>query len=195
MLDRARQRIERASCPTCSKQKEYKATGALSSGEAPGNRKLPPTTWFDWVQSIANGWTEVFDWVGSDEDACVDFLTCWDAVRFVPGYGCLTAALDLAKKAATAYPLDLPKRRSSGYPLFIWLSACLQQLRGDVPILLPCHKLDKLLECSPQTVAQYRKWAVQDGFLSILKEHTYSVKLRCGEATEFRFERKIIPPL
>jgi hypothetical protein len=52
--------------------------------------------------------------------------------------------------------------------------------------LLPCHKLAPVLACRPMTISRYRKKAIRDGYLKVVKTHSYRSDGK-GEATEFQF--------
>ena len=52
--------------------------------------------------------------------------------------------------------------------------------------MLPCHKLAPLLSCQAMTISRYRKKAIRDGYLKIVKNHSYCSTGK-GEATEFKF--------
>jgi hypothetical protein len=53
--------------------------------------------------------------------------------------------------------------------------------------MLPCHKLALALECLPITISRYRRKAIGQRYLRVVKEHKYRSAGK-GEATEFVFE-------
>jgi hypothetical protein len=117
------------------------------------------------------------------EDAQVEFLACWEKIRFVPEWEPLDQAVEQAKKMRL-----LPKNeRTDGYQQFISIAGWLQVTMGDRNIMLPCEKLGEYLKCTPMTISRYRQWAVEDGLLTITKAHRFKAG-GSGEATEFRFD-------
>lgn len=116
------------------------------------------------------------------EDAQVEFMACWEKVRFVPGWEPLNQAIERAKKMQ----LVPRNERTDGYQNFVSIAGWLQVTMGDRNIMLPCEKLGEHLGCTPMTISRYRQWAVQDGLLSLVKGHRFKAG-GGGEATEFRF--------
>ena len=53
-------------------------------------------------------------------------------------------------------------------------------------IMLPCREVAKTLGVRPNTVACYRQQAIEHGYLTQIKAHTYRPGGK-GETTEFRF--------
>lgn len=132
--------------------------------------------------SRAAAWLDEFSTVGVDsaEDARAEFVDLWAKIKFPPGCSPLETALERAKECRLV-PADCP---TDGYADFISLAGHLQALRGPNMILLPCHKLGRLLGLSHMTIARSREWAVKDGHLRITRAH----KFGSHEATEFRFD-------
>ncbi len=118
--------------------------------------------------------------IDNAEDARAEFFDVWGKIKFPPGCSPLETALELAKECRLVPP-DCP---TDSYADFISLAGHLQALRGPNMILLPCHKLGRLLGLSHMTIARYREWAVKDGHLRITRAH----KFGSHEATEFRFD-------
>jgi hypothetical protein len=115
-------------------------------------------------------------------DAEMAFDDVWVECRAVPGYDPLTIAVLQAKKTPPMEDGNVP----AGYTIFLNIARSLQQQLPDSSFLLPCHKLAPLLACQAMTISRYRKKAIRDGYLKVMKQHSY----RCtgkGEATEFRF--------
>jgi hypothetical protein len=52
--------------------------------------------------------------------------------------------------------------------------------------MLPTRTIGPLLECDQRTISSLRKFALKDGFLTVVKEHRFRPGGK-GEATEFRF--------
>jgi hypothetical protein len=74
----------------------------------------------------------------------------------------------------------------AGYTTFLAVARSLQRQSRDSAFMLPCHKLSLMLACLPMTISRYRKKAIRDGRLKVVKNHTYRSAGR-GEATEFVF--------
>jgi len=117
------------------------------------------------------------------EDAQVEFLACWEKIRFVPGWDPLDQAVERSKKMQL-----IPKNeRTDGYQNFVSIAGWLQVTMGDRNIMLPCEKLGELLNCTQMTISRYRQWAMEDGLLTKMKEHRFKAG-GGGDATEFRFD-------
>jgi len=136
-----------------------------------------------WLRARKLEWTD-FNEIGQNEDGRVVFLAVWDAVRFLPGYGPVEAAVDKAK----SNPVSLPAKwdRTPGYRRFVSIAYWLQQLVREANIYLPTRKFAALLDCSHETISRYIKFAVADGILERAKPHSF---FRGGFrlAAEFRF--------
>ena len=117
------------------------------------------------------------------EDGQVEFLACWEKVRFVPGWEPLDQAVERAKQMQ----LKPRNERTDGYQMFISIAGWLQVTMGNRNIMLPCEKLSGYLNCQPMTISRYRRWGVDDGLLTVVKEHHFK-SAGAGEATEFRFD-------
>ena len=115
-------------------------------------------------------------------DAEMAFDTVWVECRSVPGYDRLTIALREAKEAPLMEDPNLP----AGYTIFLKIALSLQRQLPASSFMLPCHKLAPILDCQPMTISRYRKKAVRDGHLKIVKNHTYRSEGK-GDATEFQF--------
>jgi len=165
----------------------------------PKMRDLECTEALQWVQ----GWLGTRgrrwqDFSGleehSKEDADILFLRTWAEVKFPAGED----PLSLAYKLSLQKPVTLLKehRISVRYVGFVGLLFHLHRFNEEHPtlkranegcIVLPCNKLDKILGVSHETIASYRKFAVDHGFLVQAKRHTFSRQRGKSEATEFRF--------
>lgn len=132
-------------------------------------------------------WTKYFN-VETVSDARTEFLANWEKVRFLPGYTPLhnaylrAKAMRLQSKRGQQWP-DLYEH----YDLFVSLAGWLQVSMGNRPILLPCHKLAPMFSVDPKTISRWRKFALEDGYLKIVKEARFSSK-GGSEATAFRFD-------
>ena len=88
-------------------------------------------------------------------------------------------------------PLEPPEKRSTqDYEFFVGLAGHLQVAMGLRNILLPCEAVAELMEIDKGTVSRYRRWAVEDGYLVIIKKHKYRPG-GGGKATEFRIDPSI----
>jgi hypothetical protein len=125
-------------------------------------------------------WEHLFHMDRADAEMAFDQV--WAECRAVPGYDPLTIAVMAAKESARASGLDDP----TGYATFLAVARALQRQAPNCAFLLPCHKLSRMLACLPMTVSRYRKKAVRDGRLRVVKNHSYRSG-GGGEATEFVF--------
>jgi hypothetical protein len=130
------------------------------------------------------GW-EILDVWLDVEEIYFEFVCNWDAVRYKIGETPLGNALEKAE----AHPLR--PRRSTRYPeflarysRFVSVAGWLQVAMGNRPILLPVAKLAVMLGVKPMTITRYRQTAERDGYLRVVKEHSYSK----SRATEFFFD-------
>jgi hypothetical protein len=115
-------------------------------------------------------------------DAEMAFGDVWVECRAVPGYDPLTIAVLQAKKTPPLADSNVP----AGYTIFLNIARSLQQQLPNSSFLLPCHKLAPLFACQAMTISRYRKKAIRDGYLKVIKQHSYrSIGKR--EATEFQF--------
>lgn len=119
----------------------------------------------------------------SPEEIYLEFVYDWDKVRYELG----ATPLDNAVEKADTVRL-VPKRCSDHpnpiYARFVSVAGWLQVTMGNRPIMLPCEKLAKTLSSSPMTISRCRTLALKDGFLKIVREHSFS----SHRATEFRFD-------
>jgi len=154
---------------------------------------------FDEVAPIVKklgGWPPSFggEDIGGEEEAYTEFVTLWDKVRYRADETPLTNAAVKAK----AYPLgtlrSTDKRPLPGYDRFVSLAGWLQVSMGDRPIMLPCRACAEILDTSPNMVSLWRKMAIEDGYLKIIKESAYHPNGK-AEATTFRFDTSRWPCL
>ncbi len=115
-------------------------------------------------------------------DAEMAFDNVWVECRAVPGYDRLTIAVLEAKKSPSTADPNVP----AGYTIFLKIARSLQRQLPTSSFMLPCHKLAPILACQPMTVSRYRKKAIRDGQLKVVKTHSYR-SVGKGEATEFQF--------
>jgi hypothetical protein len=135
-------------------------------------------------------------WFGVDrEDAEAEVLRSWDKIRILVGGTPLDSALKFADECPLGLRPELKECRSTGYPRFISMAAYLQVGRGNDHILLPCDDVSKLLGVTAMTVSRYRAWAVEDGYLTVVKPHEPYRGKKPTRATEFRFDLSKFPNL
>jgi hypothetical protein len=118
----------------------------------------------------------------STADAEMAFDSVWVECRAVPGYDPLAVAILEAKK----FPAAADHNGPAGYTTFLQIAQSLQRQLPTSSFMLPCHKLAPLLACQPMTISRYRKKAIRDGRLKIVKNHSYR-SMGKGEATEFHY--------
>jgi hypothetical protein len=117
-------------------------------------------------------------------DAEMAFDNIWVQCRAVPGYDPVTIAILEARKAAGQGSTEGPV----GYTTFLEVARSLKRQLKETPFMLPCHKLAPMLGCKPMTISRYRQKAIRDGYLKIVKVHSFR-SVSKGEATEFLFLR------
>jgi hypothetical protein len=115
-------------------------------------------------------------------DAEMAFDHVWAECREVPGWDRLTTAVMAAKELPCESGQDAP----AGYTTFLAVARLLYYQSPDSAFMLPCHKLSRMLACLPMTISRYRKKAIRDGWLKVVKNHMYR-SAGGGEATEFVF--------
>jgi hypothetical protein len=125
-------------------------------------------------------WTDYLHMDAADAEMAFDSV--WVECRAVPGYDPLTVAILEAKRSAPATDPHVP----AGYTIFLKIARSLQQQLPASSFMLPCHKLAPILACQPMTISRYRKKAIRDGHLKVVKKHSYR-SVGKGEATEFQF--------
>lgn len=126
-------------------------------------------------------WSAFFS-VEREDEARMDFMRSWRAVRHIP----FRDLLENAARIAQERPFHPPVDRTPLYARFLSLAYWLQQMMGDKPILLPVRKIDSILGCHFTTVSILRYFAVQDRLLEKVKEFQFR-SMKRGRATEFRF--------
>jgi hypothetical protein len=112
-------------------------------------------------------------------EAEIAFDDVWVTCRTIPGHDPLAVAVSEGKRLPYPCEPDTP----AAYATFLGIARSLKRQQGDKPFLLPCHKLADILGCSPMMITRLRRKAERDGFLEVVKKHSY----RGREATEFRF--------
>jgi len=145
------------------------------------------------------------NWFGVDTlNAQAEFADVWMKSRYLPGHSPLQQAVDANRRlrlilpddVAAMRPLGEKSERSEGdYEFFIGIAGHLQLAVGDQDIKLPCENLSKLMGVSKMTVSRYRRWAVDDKFMLLMKAHRYNPRRGAGDATEFRFDLERWPDL
>jgi hypothetical protein len=133
------------------------------------------------TRTIGRGfWTDHLHMEAADAEMAFDSV--WVECRAVPGYDPLTVAILEAKQSSRAEDHTVP----AGYTTFLKIAQSLQRQIPTSSFMLPCHKLASMLACQPMTISRYRKKAIRDGHLKIVKNHSYR-SVGKGEATEFQF--------
>lgn len=127
------------------------------------------------------GWCE-----GGQEDVAAAFYDGWESARLPAGINPLTEAYRLANATPLLLLRGTEENRPPGYVLFVSLAAWLCVVVGSVRIKLPCDAVAAELGVSAMTVSRYRKFALRDGYLSVLKKARHRPG-GSGEATTFRF--------
>lgn len=128
---------------------------------------------------------------GTAENEC---FALWETIWCPPGTSPLQGALEQARKYSLRLPEAIASKRPTGYAEFINLAGWLQSNQaeeGDT-ILLPVEELARLLEVNAGTISRYRRWAIEDGFLTQIKPYEFKGKGKAGKATEFRFSDEAI---
>jgi hypothetical protein len=132
-------------------------------------------------RAIGGGfWTDSLHMDTADAEMAFDdvWVECWA----IPGYDPLSIAVLEAKRSAAVADPDAP----AGYTTFLRIAQSLQQQLPASPFMLPCHRLGLLLDCHPMTISRFRKKAIRDGHLKVVRNHNYR-SVGKGEATEFQF--------
>lgn len=111
-------------------------------------------------------------------DAEAAFEDIWTGCTSIPGHDPVMGAIAKAREKMDA--------GSTEFDLFLAVARHLQRLAGDKPIMLPVHLLAQRLGCLPMTISRFRKKAIRDGQVQVVKEHSYCAGGR-GEATKFRY--------
>ncbi len=148
-----------------------------------------------WLDARGHEWDDFSGLEGNHkEDGDMLFLRTWEELKFPAGEDPLT----LARQKAIEEPVKLLEehRLTNNYELFVGLAFHLQRFNDKHAtlqhakagcIVLPCYKLGFVLGHSHATIASYRKFAVDHGFLVQEKRHSFSRQRGKSEATEFRF--------
>lgn len=127
------------------------------------------------------GWRELFSDVNTAEDVYLEFVCTWGKVRYKIG----ETPLSVATARALAFPLQPAGHdRAPHYGEFVSLAGWLQVAMGVRPIMLPVEKVAALLDVTPMTATRYRYLAVKDGYLRVVREHSFGRH----RATEFMFD-------
>jgi hypothetical protein len=129
-------------------------------------------------------WTDHLHMEAADAEMAFDSV--WVECRAVPGYDPLTVAVLEAKESQSVGDHNVP----AGYTTFLKIAWSLQRQLPTSSFMLPCHKLAPMLACQPMTISRYRKKAIRDGHLKIVKKHSYCSAGK-GEATEFQLSRSM----
>ncbi|MCX5658621.1 MAG: hypothetical protein NTW19_02735 [Planctomycetota bacterium] len=155
------------------------------------NGRLPKKSSPEYLDLVWAGWLGV-----DRETAATAFLSCWDRVRCLPGYG----PVDYAIQRATAVPINWLANNLSidtaGYRRFLSVAGWLQVTAGNANIVLPVHLLSKKLKTTTMSVSRYRTAALADKYLIFAKAHRWHSKGgSANAATEYRFNVGLVPVL
>jgi len=135
----------------------------------------------------ADPWATLFDHYDA-EDARIDFMTSWDAIK----YPAFLNPLDEALRLAVKNPLNPFSDRGKRYARLISITAQLHLMRrSEGSFFLGCRDAGKLLGCSHTIAASLLRFAVKDGFLKIIKASPEFKKSRRSEATEYKFVARL----
>jgi len=130
------------------------------------------------------GWPEYIPLSSTEDERRDKWCEKWDSVKFAIG----ETPLEMAYRKAIERPLTTErskKRKRASYDRFVSLAAWLQKSVGQhQTILLPCRDVAEVMHTDKCMVSIWRKWAIQDGYLSVVKAH----RMGDGMATEFSFD-------
>jgi hypothetical protein len=118
-----------------------------------------------------------------DEEDQVSFMREWTLVRFIPGQGPLDWAWQMAQERPLGAPPSSPYGRFEFYRKVIGIAGWLQVLVGEKnTIFLPGRRVGAIIGASNRTVSTMCNFAVKDGILELVEEHT------SYEAARYRFK-------
>jgi hypothetical protein len=120
----------------------------------------------------------------TEDDAAAEWASAWDKIRYLPGETILDAAL----RQADLDPVVPPRYRGDGYARFLAVCKVLASGQGG-KIAIPEEKWAALLRVRVMTISQWRKWAVNDGILTVSCPHSRANK----RATEFQADLAKVP--
>ena len=158
-------------------------------------KKLNAKQAFQQADAVIRAWSRAYRQSGDHwsryfylnrDDAEIKFLSAWQRIKFPPGSGPMELALSTATERQLVLRPAVMVLRPDSYAKFISLAGWLQVVVGDKPIILPCRRTADLLIVSPMSISRLREWAVEDGYLTFVKEHAFRSAGQ-SEATEFRF--------
>ena len=127
-------------------------------------------------------WASFFD--KSRDEAEVEFISTLPKIRLPRGK---SDPVEIAIERSATMTLGLRKQdeetRPTMYRKFISVAGWLQVTAGDKNIVLPCDLLGQRFNVSAMTISRMRTWAVEDGYIKLVKAHRYAAK----SAAEYRF--------
>lgn len=134
------------------------------------------------------------DWFGIDKnEARAAFLDSWEKVRYQPGQGPIEQAIDRARRTRLHPPKHVMDKRPpedpgdlKTYTFFLSVAGHLQVVMGDKTVFLPCRKFGTALGVTRTTISRWRRWAAEDGYLSVVSAHKFRADER-SDSTGFRF--------
>lgn len=138
-----------------------------------------------------------FDWFEVEKaEAKAEFYDVWQKSRYLPGHDPIEQAIIANRKNRLLIRDDIREKRpvspsseadERDYEFFIGIAGHLQVAMGNEPIKLPCGKLSEALGLSAMTISRFRRWAIEDRYLTVSKAHKFRSK-GVSEATEFFFD-------
>jgi hypothetical protein len=117
------------------------------------------------------------------DDAEAEFFSGWEKVRYIAGMSPLQNAVEQADRNPLFISDEKAKERPELYQRFVSIAGWLQVAMGDRAIMLPVIDVAKILGVQPRTVSTYRKWAIEDGFLCMMKRTSQRTRRRSSALT------------
>ena len=138
--------------------------------------KMFPQAEDPWVELLGNT-----DSAGRYCEPFEHFVEAWDEVLYPIGETPIELAVRLAEEHPVAMP-EYPSPRWAPYRHFISICRWLQFAQDGENIYVPVRKFGELIGRPIKTISNYRKRAVRDGYLILVKAHQGR-----SQATEYRF--------
>ncbi|HET6494119.1 MAG TPA: hypothetical protein VFH61_02000 [Thermoleophilia bacterium] len=130
-------------------------------------------------------WETIQHALGEDEmggpfteaDAQAEFVNCWEKIRHLEGDDLLCGCVEAGDKLLLAPPARSQHSQDPAYCRFISFCAQLQLLKYPKPIALPQRGVAEAFGMGrPNTIGIWIGWAIQDGLLTLKREHRYNPK-------------------
>lgn len=129
-------------------------------------------------------WEIHFPHAGQLDEVRIDFMHCWDQIRYSPGEDLLELAVELGER----FPVPLDTPRSHGYRRFLSLAYWLQRLKRDHSIFLSTRLVGKKLDFDQRTISILIRGAEKNGYLTLVTPHHFTPGGKRNKAREFRFD-------